>query len=1079
MPHAVSLTQLVDLALGTPEVGAVNFNILHTLLHAMITKLGIEEVKAEVNEHDREFLSSVILKPHTRERFFQGTLEGKGSQLVIKDRSVTSLTKVAVDTSAVGDPSGPSANIQVESAGGRDKDSAKPSANIQVESAGGRDKDSAKPSANIQVASAGGRDKDSAKPSANIQVASAGGRDKDSAKPSANIQVASAGGRDKDSAKPSANIQVESAGGRDKDSAKPSANIQVESAGGRDKDSAKPSANIQVESAGGRDKDSAKPSANIQVASAGGRDKDSAKPSANIQVASAGGRDKDSAKPSANIQVASAGGRDKDSAKPSANIQEASAGGRHKNSAKVDDSFMDDVCEMTSYIPAKPTTYHLLEQRVDELTKALADLNALPTTCELMEEISKTKSAPPEKHVARVADMWQNMQLKKRVDANEEGVGKLMQMINDMMKEVDDQREENERRDELVKEGLKFDGDDYLKRLEALEKYTDDLRKDLVNGLNDVKNLTDQFGTLPNPEEFSQFVRWGDLEDALKGIRNELDKMTQPEQQRVVSLVEFSMQTDPQIPDSRPASAESSLRPGSSRSGPSDQLLEILETLGNISQKHLQLQQRVTDLEGEMENKMDKKDLENLGNMSELLEELKKLRSDMQDLQDAVAELQKMAGADSKRGAQMDDLLKKIQEDGESLKGLQRLQQMLGILETTISTLKDKTRTLEEDGRNKDLSIEKLFGLCGGLEKIKADKEYVAMEVDVKADRKQLDGKVNQHLFDSTTAGINRTIQDILDKLSGTSDEWKNMLAKLTNDLDGKLDRLELNPLKEWLEKKLKALSKKIKEGSLQWTDDEAAGLKKQLIQHYHCLSCDKPINMMATGIQQSLPANYGMPPSRSPRPYTTFELDQIRQQGKRIYSGTSKPQRIGSPEQADVYATSRQCGGSHTTTMPHQRFTKVNTANHLFREEEQEDIIAIHKEELDIMGADGHIYRGRVQRLDARIPSKMMRSASANRQNNAQTGSQSPRPASARGVMRTPEIRQTSGQGSRPQSARFSQRSDLIEQRSGATTLQMDKNVGGEINVDVPLEMPPVQVRFAWGRPVSECTVNCQCNHH
>ncbi|XP_070187537.1 uncharacterized protein [Littorina saxatilis] len=1055
MPHAVSLTQLVDLALGTPEVGAVNFNILHTLLHAMITKLGIEEVKAEVNEHDREFLSSVILKPHTRERFFQGTLEGKGSQLVIKDRSVTSLTKVAVDTSAVGDPSGPSANIQVESAGGRDKDSAKPSANIQVESAGGRDKDSAKPSANIQVASAGGRDKDSAKPSANIQVASAGGRDKDSAKPSANIQVASAGGRDKDSAKPSANIQVESAGGRDKDSAKPSANIQVESAGGRDKDSAKPSANIQVESAGGRDKDSAKPSANIQVASAGGRDKDSAKPSANIQVASAGGRDKDSAKPSANIQVASAGGRDKDSAKPSANIQEASAGGRHKNSAKVDDSFMDDVCEMTSYIPAKPTTYHLLEQRVDELTKALADLNALPTTCELMEEISKTKSAPPEKHVARVADMWQNMQLKKRVDANEEGVGKLMQMINDMMKEVDDQREENERRDELVKEGLKFDGDDYLKRLEALEKYTDDLRKDLVNGLNDVKNLTDQFGTLPNPEEFSQFVRWGDLEDALKGIRNELDKMTQPEQQRVVSLVEFSMQTDPQIPDSRPASAESSLRPGSSRSGPSDQLLEILETLGNISQKHLQLQQRVTDLEGEMENKMDKKDLENLGNMSELLEELKKLRSDMQDLQDAVA------------------------EDGESLKGLQRLQQMLGILETTISTLKDKTRTLEEDGRNKDLSIEKLFGLCGGLEKIKADKEYVAMEVDVKADRKQLDGKVNQHLFDSTTAGINRTIQDILDKLSGTSDEWKNMLAKLTNDLDGKLDRLELNPLKEWLEKKLKALSKKIKEGSLQWTDDEAAGLKKQLIQHYHCLSCDKPINMMATGIQQSLPANYGMPPSRSPRPYTTFELDQIRQQGKRIYSGTSKPQRIGSPEQADVYATSRQCGGSHTTTMPHQRFTKVNTANHLFREEEQEDIIAIHKEELDIMGADGHIYRGRVQRLDARIPSKMMRSASANRQNNAQTGSQSPRPASARGVMRTPEIRQTSGQGSRPQSARFSQRSDLIEQRSGATTLQMDKNVGGEINVDVPLEMPPVQVRFAWGRPVSECTVNCQCNHH
>jgi hypothetical protein len=53
------------------------------------------------------------------------------------------------------------------------------------------------------------------------------------------------------------------------------------------------------------------------------------------------------------------------------------------------------------------------------------------------------------------------------------------------------------------------------------------------------------------------------------------------------------------------------------------------------------------------------------------------------------------------------------------------------------------------------------------------------------------------------------------------------MLAKLMNDIDGKLDRIELNPLKDWLEKKLKALSKKIQDGSLQWNDDEAAGLKK------------------------------------------------------------------------------------------------------------------------------------------------------------------------------------------------------------------------------------------------------------
>ena len=58
MPTAVALGQLVDLALGSPEVGAVNFNVLHTLLHAMIQKLNIQDVKADIDEHDRELLST-------------------------------------------------------------------------------------------------------------------------------------------------------------------------------------------------------------------------------------------------------------------------------------------------------------------------------------------------------------------------------------------------------------------------------------------------------------------------------------------------------------------------------------------------------------------------------------------------------------------------------------------------------------------------------------------------------------------------------------------------------------------------------------------------------------------------------------------------------------------------------------------------------------------------------------------------------------------------------------------------------------------------------------------------------------
>jgi len=56
----VNLSQLVDLAVVTPRVGAVNSNVLHTLLHAMLRQLNIVDVQAEANlsDYDRDFLSA-------------------------------------------------------------------------------------------------------------------------------------------------------------------------------------------------------------------------------------------------------------------------------------------------------------------------------------------------------------------------------------------------------------------------------------------------------------------------------------------------------------------------------------------------------------------------------------------------------------------------------------------------------------------------------------------------------------------------------------------------------------------------------------------------------------------------------------------------------------------------------------------------------------------------------------------------------------------------------------------------------------------------------------------------------------
>lgn len=51
VPPKVTLSKLLDLSLGTPEPGAVNFNALHTLLAALINQMKIQEMEVDFTEN--------------------------------------------------------------------------------------------------------------------------------------------------------------------------------------------------------------------------------------------------------------------------------------------------------------------------------------------------------------------------------------------------------------------------------------------------------------------------------------------------------------------------------------------------------------------------------------------------------------------------------------------------------------------------------------------------------------------------------------------------------------------------------------------------------------------------------------------------------------------------------------------------------------------------------------------------------------------------------------------------------------------------------------------------------------------
>ncbi|XP_078611004.1 uncharacterized protein LOC144881672 isoform X4 [Branchiostoma floridae x Branchiostoma japonicum] len=380
--------------------------------------------------------------------------------------------------------------------------------------------------------------------------------------------------------------------------------------------------------------------------------------------------------------------------------------------------------------------------------------------------------------------------------------------------------------------------------------------------------------------------------------------------------------------------------------------------------------------------------------------------------------------------------LQSMTQDGDMLANLQqKVLQLLADVEQLNGTSSDLVR------KSGDLqkSTESLYKVCDKLNDTKADKDYVTMEVDVKADKRALESKVSRQQFDSSFNELNNLIQELLAKLDGQDGQWQDALKNLSDDLDGKLDRLELDPFKEYIQGQLNKLNRKmakVSEIEQQKELDEAAGFRKQM---FRCISCDRPVTMTAGGPVPALPSTNSLPVTATLRPYTTYELEKIRQEQKTPIVGSednatrfqkamamrklaklkrknihmyrlvinqgidqimaklmkkhrhrSKDQLLKcqtarlqplqgptlpslaqpAPQDYDLYFSQpRPCGGSHTMTYPNKRFTKL-TPSGQYVVEEQPQVQVFHvKEELDIIGADGHIYKGRVEIDDGRLP--------------------------------------------------------------------------------------------------------------
>ncbi|CAF0805235.1 unnamed protein product [Adineta steineri] len=594
-----------------------------------------------------------------------------------------------------------------------------------------------------------------------------------------------------------------------------------------------------------------------------------------------------------------------------------------------------------------------LEEKVSRFESQLNAFNEIPSNSELIDRAKQmpkktsddNNSSKTSNRHGPILEVWQYTQLEKRLESAENGITRLASLLQDLISDMNDLRESHDTAKQTTDE-LKKQQNDLKNIVDALNKEKKDwAKKSDVDNLDEkIRNLQNLLNSLrdrlddvskkareaqPMPD-LSTFITWDRLEDALTGNRDALEKS-------INNAVPGTASThDHQFSFNK-------LETFGEKGGrlPSENLVKLLEHLGTLNDRHEQLRALVEALENK---KLNRDEFDAFKNQHEdLLDRLIALERGLQDI------LSKRTESPVKDDRQL--------QRSDNSEDISDLRTALQRLREDLDRLKKLVQETINKGNLSSQEIDGLKKLIDQLEQNKADKVTVNTELDKKADKRDIDNRVLKKDFNSACNELSQNINDCMQKFNIHDDIQKQDLDKINTDMNEKINRSELDALRDYIEKQLKKLKKIAKDPQSnqqqqqQHThiipEEEAAGLRKQIIR-FHCISCDRPIDVQPHPQQPSLPANLGMRPIQSPRPYTTYELDQIRQ-----FQKSQQFSNDFSGGVADVYATMRQCGGSHTTTLPFKRQIKAQPT---VAEE-----TTVPKNEIDIKGHDGVIYKGRI----------------------------------------------------------------------------------------------------------------------
>ncbi|XP_017797557.1 PREDICTED: uncharacterized protein LOC108578690 [Habropoda laboriosa] len=606
-----------------------------------------------------------------------------------------------------------------------------------------------------------------------------------------------------------------------------------------------------------------------------------------------------------------------------------------------------------------------IEQTVNELQQRFQALEELSTTPELIERI-KGKITDP------VTDVWQIISITKRLDASEEGIDKLTKMVQDVIKGDTT----------IATGGGSPDLDDRLVNLE--------------NALNDLEQVVQNLQVIANGEEGEgEKAAAGDTSDAkedehpsagprislsqlLGGIDvKEMHQNVATLQKDVKQMKETLKNTEEKIKKTETAQktetkqdtghkGEDSQKPKETAEEPhkdteTAQVTEKKDTEEQVEKQKETKEHGIKERqkEGRVESpksptkSVKEEQIMDTDELHVLNERISKLEKDVTCLYEKVNSAP-MAGVSG--SSDVDDLMSKVQE-----------------IQNEMEKLNQTADRLIDDRENRELHLNALLEQVEILKTIKADREDLEDALADKADSQAINRKVSYDQFDAACDDLAQGLEDAINKLGKQETIWQEALDEVQKEIEGKVDKMEMSPLKDFVNHRLKSFQERLKKVAETRQESEAAGTKK-LLRDVQCISCDKDVVMrMDGGHKHKVEA---LPCTASMKPYLTYELDQVRKQHRRLPHSRNMIQfeaamqeeaRKQKSARADTlvktprdHLCNRYCGGSHTVTTPQQRVMRMGH----FINEWGPEIIQL--TEGMIKGTDGRMYRSR------RVPDKI-----------------------------------------------------------------------------------------------------------